>query len=42
MIHLLNNLPTEYDLQLALSEERIGDKDKLLIFEEIRAEIMKN
>jgi hypothetical protein len=30
MAHALNNLPTDYDLQLALSEKRIGDKDKPL------------
>jgi hypothetical protein len=27
MIHVLNNVPTEYNLQLALLEKRIGDKD---------------
>jgi hypothetical protein len=37
MIHVLNNLPTEYNLQLALLEKRIGDTDKQLAFEEIRA-----
>jgi hypothetical protein len=36
---VLNNLSTEYDLQLALLEERIGDKDKPLTIEEIRAEL---
>jgi hypothetical protein len=39
MIHVLNNLPTEYDLQLALLEKRIEDKDKPLTAEEIRAEL---
>jgi hypothetical protein len=35
MIHVLNNLPDEYDLQLGLLEKRIGDKDKPLTVEEI-------
>jgi hypothetical protein len=35
----LNNLPIECNLQLALLEERIGDKDKPLNFKEIRAEL---
>jgi hypothetical protein len=39
MINVLNNLPTEYDLQLALLEERIGDKDKPLTAKEITAEL---
>ena len=39
MIHILNNLTTDYELQLALMERRIGDKDKPLTVEEIRAEL---
>jgi hypothetical protein len=39
MMHVLNNLPTDYDLQLALLEKRIRDKDKPLTIEEIRAEL---
>jgi hypothetical protein len=35
----LNNLPTEYNLQLALLEKSIGDKDKPLTVEEMRAEL---
>ena len=39
MIHILNNLTADYDLQLALLERRIGDKDNPLTVEEIRAEL---
>jgi hypothetical protein len=39
MIHVLRNLHTEYDLQLALLEKRIGDKDKPLTLERKRAEL---
>jgi Zinc knuckle len=39
MIHVLNNLTPDYDLQLALMEKRIGDNDKPLTVEEIRAEL---
>jgi hypothetical protein len=40
MIHVLNKLPTEYNLQLVLLEKRIEDKDKsLIVVEEIRAEL---
>jgi hypothetical protein len=28
MIHVLNNLTTDYDLQLALMENRVGDSEK--------------
>jgi orotate phosphoribosyltransferase-like protein len=42
MIHVLNNLPIEYNLQLALLEERIGDTDKPIIVEEIRAELRRH
>jgi hypothetical protein len=40
MIHVLNNLPIEYDVQLALMEKGIGDKP--LTFEEIRADLSLN
>jgi hypothetical protein len=33
MTHLLNNLISDYDLQLALMERRVGDADKPLIVE---------
>jgi hypothetical protein len=39
MTHVLNNLPMDYKLQLALLEKRIGDKDKTLTIEDIRAEL---
>jgi hypothetical protein len=39
MIHVLNNLPTDYDLQLALLKKKIGDKDDPLTVEEIRADL---
>ena len=39
MIHVLNNLTQDYELQLTLMEKRIGDKDKPLTVEEIRAEL---
>jgi gag-polypeptide of LTR copia-type/Zinc knuckle len=39
MIHVLNNLTTDYDLQLALMEKRVGDSEKLLSIEEIKAEL---
>jgi hypothetical protein len=38
MIHVLNDLPMEYDIQLALLEKRIVDKDKPLTVEEMREE----
>jgi hypothetical protein len=37
MFQLVNNLPTEYNLQLALLEKRIGDIDNPLTLEEMRA-----
>jgi hypothetical protein len=37
---VLNNLPTEYNLQLALLEKKIVDKDKPLTAEEIRLELI--
>ena len=39
MIHVLNNLTADYDLQLALLEKRIGDKERPLTVDEIRAEL---
>jgi hypothetical protein len=39
MIHILNNLTTEYNLQLALIEKRGGDSEKPLSSEEIKAEL---
>jgi hypothetical protein len=39
MKHVLSNLPTEYDLRLALSEKRIRDKDKQSTVEVIRADL---
>lgn len=39
MIHILNNLTADYDLQLALLEKRIGDKERPLTVDEIRAEL---
>jgi hypothetical protein len=34
MIHILNNLTSYYDLQLALMERRVGDPDNPLTVEE--------
>jgi hypothetical protein len=39
MIHILNNLTADYDLQFALLKRRIGDKENPLTVEEIRAEL---
>jgi hypothetical protein len=39
MIHILNNLTSDYDLQLALMERRVGDADKPLTVEEVRGEL---
>jgi hypothetical protein len=39
MIHVLNNLTSDYDLQLALMEKRIGDREKPLTVGEIRADL---
>jgi hypothetical protein len=39
MVHVLNNLSTDYNLQLALSEKRIGDKNKSVSVEKIRVEL---
>jgi hypothetical protein len=45
MIHVLNNLPNKYDLQLALLEKRNGDKHKPLLslrFERLKIDSTKN
>jgi hypothetical protein len=39
MIHILNNLTSDYDLQLALMERRVGDADTPLTVEEVRGEL---
>jgi hypothetical protein len=39
MIHISNNLTAEYDLQLALLEKRIEDKERPLTVHETRAEL---
>jgi hypothetical protein len=39
MIHILNNLTSDYDLQLALMERRVDDADKPLTVEEVRGEL---
>jgi hypothetical protein len=39
MIHILNNLTSDYDLQFALMERRVGDADKPLTVEKIRDEL---
>jgi hypothetical protein len=39
MILILKNLTSDYDLQLALKESRVGDADKPLTVEEIRGEL---
>jgi hypothetical protein len=39
MIHILNNLTSDYDLQLTLMERRVGDADKPLTVEEVRGEL---
>jgi gag-polypeptide of LTR copia-type len=39
MIHVLNNLPSDYDLQVALLERRIGDEKDSLTVSEIRSEL---
>jgi Zinc knuckle len=39
MIHMLNNLTSDYELQLALMEKRVGDAEKPLTIEEIKAEL---
>jgi Zinc knuckle len=39
MIHVLNNLISDYDLQVALLERRIGDVEQPLTVSEISAEL---
>jgi gag-polypeptide of LTR copia-type len=39
MIHVLNNLPSNCDLQVALLERRIGDEKDALTVSEIRSEL---
>jgi gag-polypeptide of LTR copia-type len=39
MIHVLNDLPPDYDLQVALLERRIGDEKDPLTVSEIRSEL---
>jgi hypothetical protein len=39
MIHILNNLTSDYELQLAMMERRVGDSDRPLTVEEIRGEL---
>ena len=39
MIHVLNNLPSDYDLQVALLERRIGDEKDPLTVSDIRSEL---
>jgi Zinc knuckle len=39
MIQILNNLTSDYELQFAKMERRVGDADKPLTIEEIRGEL---
>jgi hypothetical protein len=39
MIPMLNNLTSDYELQLALMEKRVGDAEKPLTVEEIKAKL---
>jgi hypothetical protein len=39
MIHVLNNLTSDYDLQIALLERKIGDVANPLTVGEIRTEL---
>jgi hypothetical protein len=39
MIHILNNLTSDYKLQLAMMERRVGDIEKPLTVEEIRGKL---
>jgi hypothetical protein len=39
MFHILNNLTSDYDLQLSLMERRVGDEDKPLTVEEVRGKL---
>jgi hypothetical protein len=39
MIHILNKLTSDYDLQLKLMERRVGDADKPYTVEEVRGKL---
>jgi hypothetical protein len=39
MIHVLNKLTSDYDLQIALMERRVGDTDRPLTVDEVRGEL---
>mmetsp|Transcript_14560 Transcript_14560/g.20983 ORF Transcript_14560/g.20983 Transcript_14560/m.20983 type:complete len:148 (+) Transcript_14560:485-928(+) len=39
IIHVLNNLPHEYDTEVAILEKRLGDKSNALTLEEIREDL---
>jgi hypothetical protein len=39
MVHVLNNVTTEYDFQFVLLEKKTEDKDKPLTVGEIRSEL---
>jgi hypothetical protein len=39
MIHILNSLTSDYDLQLSLMHKRVGGADKPLTVEEVRGEL---
>jgi hypothetical protein len=39
MIHIFKNLISDYDLQLALMERRVGNVEKPLTIEEIRIDL---
>ena len=39
MIHILNNLTSDYELQRAMMERRVGDAERPLTVEEIRGEL---
>jgi hypothetical protein len=38
MIHILNNITSDYDLQIELMERRVGEADEPLTVEEVRGE----
>ena len=40
MIHILNNLTSDYELQLMLMERRVGDVERPLTVEEIRGNLV--
>jgi hypothetical protein len=39
MVHLLNSLTNDYELQMLLLEKRIGSKDNPLTFDELKGEL---